>query len=211
MPKKLLRHIVRQGESLESIAALHGLSSAERILALPENRELARQRVSTILEPGDIVTIPDGAAPSFPCAEGGSYRFKATMPRTRLALTVQIQGQALRNAAFELRFGARKIEGTTDADGKLDVAVPPNVHRAALVFPKEKEAFDLHIGHLDPIETDSGVGGRLRNLGYGGSPASSADELSAALYRFRKDHGLSLEAEGIDDELREALRGAHGS
>jgi hypothetical protein len=55
-----LEHRVRQGECLASIAARHGLPSAEALFDHPDNAELKRRRKHPgVLSPGDVVKVPE--------------------------------------------------------------------------------------------------------------------------------------------------------
>jgi len=58
--------------------------------------------------------------------------------------------------------------GTTDGQGGISVDIAPDACHAALTVGQGGAAihYELELGHLDPIDTISGVQQRLRNLGF---------------------------------------------
>jgi hypothetical protein len=66
-----------------------------------------------------------------------------------------------------------------------------------------KDTFELKFGSLDPVETDTGVSGRLVNLGYG------SDDPKEAIKAFQQKQGLPVTGE-VDDATRSALKDQFG-
>ena len=68
----------------------------------------------------------------------------------------------------------RALAAVGDGDGVIEQPIPPGVTQAKLTLGEgdEEEVFTLQIGHVDPIDTDSGIQARLNNLGY---PCGSVD------------------------------------
>jgi hypothetical protein len=94
--------------------------------------------------------------------------------------------------------------------------VPADLPSVELLVWLEDDASDepdleytLLMGHLDPIDSFTGVRERLFNLGY---PCEGAEEgsdvMNEAVRAFRKQYGLPA-GDGIDAQLRDRLRQAH--
>jgi uncharacterized Zn-binding protein involved in type VI secretion len=201
---------VKQGECVSSVAAKFGVGRAA-IWDHPENAALRREREDpNVLYPGDRLFVPHG--------EG------APPERTTLKLRLLQNGRPHRNARYVLEvFGpAGSVRtGMTYADGFTEEHAVPAAATAGrvtlqVVFPDgstRAQVYLLRIGSLDPVTTPEGVVDRLINLGYlpagcGKEPDEAA--LRAALRLARKDLGLDPDKEGIDPELRDALRARHG-
>jgi murein DD-endopeptidase MepM/ murein hydrolase activator NlpD len=169
-----MRYTIRQGDCLSSLAARFGLPVAALWDANPDLKALRKN--PNILFPGDVVTVPDAAPRQEDAATGSRHRFRAEAEPVRLRLQLRDRDRAIANERFVLRIGGVAREGTTDAEGRIDVPIPPDATDATLEF--RRRTLRLAVGHLDPIETDSGVAGRLRNLGY------------RSLREFQRDHDL---------------------
>lgn len=103
-------------------------------------------------------------------------------------------------------------EGSTDDDGMLEATVSPAASTARLVLDPDSErerTIDLHLGQMDPVEEDSGIVKRLRNLGYPVADSGDDDELAAAVASFQRDQGLEVNGR-MDGSTRTALVEAHG-
>lgn len=120
------------------------------------------------------------------------------------------------DAPYVLQIDGRFVkEGRSDDDGRIEVSIPPDAMRGRLIVAQgtEKESIiPLNLGHLDPIETVAGVKQRLFNLGFdcGGTQGEETPELENAVRLFQAKRGLEETGE-MDDQLRDALREAHGS
>ena len=69
--------------------------------------------------------------------------------------------------------------------------------------------YTLKLGHLDPIDTTTGVLARLHNLGYRCAASGEETEFDTdAVCAFRQDYGLA-EGEQIDDAFRQRLIQEH--
>lgn len=56
--------------------------------------------------------------------------------------------------------------GTSDGQGVVRIKVPVHITEVQLLLPGQGIRIPVRVGHLDPIETNSGQKGRLTNLGY---------------------------------------------
>lgn len=214
MPERNVVIVVRRGDCVNSIAAAHGIGDPRQISDHPANAEVFQntRRRHGILLPGDVVTVPIRCN-EHTIVQDNTHRFRVTMPRTRLRLLIEKpEGGAYANEDVLVHCPgvAKPKKAKTDGDGLLDVPVPATARTVRVDLVSLKRALDVQLGDMDPSDDDRGIKKRLANLNYLSSAEGvSVAEYEAAVARFRKDQRL---AEGaiFDDELFDALEGAHG-
>ena len=215
-PKK---HVVKQGETLASIAALNGFSDFKPIFSHPDNAELRKKRKDpNILLPGDIVTVPAVRPKTVTKQAGAVHAFVLASTQLRLELRMldpfdkPIAGKfcALKNDALDDQGKPTgSIIGSdikTNEEGRTGANIAPSVVDAELsVFEKEPlpspvppppiiEKYDLIVGGLDPVIERSGLRGRLNNLGYFaglGDGPEDREQLFWAIEEFQFDHKIT--------------------
>jgi Putative peptidoglycan binding domain len=112
---------------------------------------------------------------------------------------------------YRLTVGDVALEGALNGEGYIETNIPPGAQRGTLVVGEGARArtYSLVLGHLDPVETVSGVQARLRNLGYACQVTGSLDDATrAALRAFQTRAGLAVTGDD-DDATRSRLREAH--
>ena len=93
----------------------------------------------------------------------------------------------------------------TDGDGYVEQEIPAKAERATLKIGELE--LDLRIGHLDPVDTTTGLVARLNNLGYynGDLPEEDADldqeQLAFAIELFQWDNDFTVDGQKTDDLL----------
>jgi len=211
MPKT---HTVKQGECIASIASKYGFFP-DTLWELPENRSLKALRGDPhVLLPGDQVHIPDKRRAEIDGAAGQRHRFKRKGVPETLALRFSDEADdPIANTPYILDIDGQVERGTTDGEGAIDKAIPPDARRATITFEgedgEEGLVFELRLGGIDPIEEESGLSSRLENLGYMG-PDAGNPSLGDALRTFQEDHGL--EPTGVaDDATRDAIESDYES
>lgn len=211
------RHTVKQGDTLGGIAREHGFASWREIYDHADNGELRRLRPNpALLYPGDTVVIPERRAEPRPLPTQKKNRFVAKAPPRILRLVVRgPDGEPLAGSRYELRAIPRSLEGTIPASGEIEHPVPAELESVDLFVwgpGAERPSFrwTLRLGHLDPIDTVSGIQARLNNLGYDAGPVDGIDGplTRAALRAFQERHDLP--AGEPDDAVRAKLVEAHG-
>ena len=211
------QYTVRQGDCLSSIADIWGFADYTEIYQHAENTGFRDKRPNpNIIFPGDVLVIPDRNTKEVPCATDRRHTFVMTQPKVLLRLCLQDDlHQPYADTRYLIRIGKQTIEGTTDGNGLLEHRIPARAASGEItIYPTEDDpyTFPLNLGHLDPVDEDAGVDGRLINLGFG-PPDQDSGELSEedrreALRLFQQRYGLEVTGEP-DDTTRAKLREIH--
>jgi N-acetylmuramoyl-L-alanine amidase len=206
-------YLVKPGDCIASIAKQKG-HFWKTIWNDPGNTELQQVRKQpNVLREGDRVTIPPLRPKQEPGETEMRHRFKRKGEPSHLKIRLEKQGQPRASQPYKLTIDDRVFEGTTDADGKLDVPIPGNARRGKLEVgtPPDVAKYDINLGELEPVETWKGVQARLKNLGFDCDPTGKPDEQTLdALNAFRQKEGLPP-ADDTDDATRKLLQEKHGS
>jgi N-acetylmuramoyl-L-alanine amidase len=197
-------HEVKPGETLMALAAKNGLQSWEDILDAPENAALKSKRPDPgILKPGDSVFIPSRVMKQQASAVDAQHPFKISRPTAWLRLAIKdAAGVALANKKYELSVDSIPTTGTIPADGIIERAVSVHAAEGTLTVwldEQTKEVWSLRIGHMDPIDEESGVVSRLANLGF------DCGDLASSVRAFQERVGLEVTGT-VDDALRDKLK-----
>lgn len=203
---------VEQGQCVESLAYQAG-HVLDTLWNHPNNADLKRQRESPYaLMPADKLFIPALEARSERCGSGQRHRFRRRQVPSQVVIALS-NGKELADLPFRLQLGERTLEGRTDAQGRLRMAVMPDAADGELLIDPDgmNLRFTLSMRHLDPVSEHTGVQGRLRNLGFYDGPLDGLYSLALlhAIQRFQESRGLTPDG-SLDDGLRQALLAAHG-
>jgi hypothetical protein len=197
-------HDVKQGETLIALAVKNGLESWKVILDAPENAELKKKRPDPgILKEGDRVFIPSKVMRQAASAVDAKHPFKISRPTAWLRLAIKdAEGVALSGKKYELSVDSGITSGTIPADGLIERAVPVTASEGTLTVwldDTTTQVWSLKIGHMDPIDDDSGIEARLANLGF------AYGDLPSSIRAFQECAGLEVTGT-IDEALREKLK-----
>lgn len=123
--------------------------------------------------------------------------------------------EPIANAPYVLVIDGIRTEGTSDADGLVDVPIPPNAVGGTIRFhtgTEDEVSYDLALGELAPADTVIGVRKRLYNMGYRAIPKGdeSDEHLVEVLKRFQAGNDLDPTGE-IDQTTIDKLKELHGS
>ena len=205
-------HIVKQGDSLTSIADQYGFFW-QTLWNHPRNSQLKAQRQNpNILMAGDQVFIPEKRLKDEPAETGKVHRFRVRGTPARLNLRLKdSDDQPRAGIQYTLKIDDQSFTGKTDADGKISHVIPPRALKAQLSL-ETGEQWNLDLGHINPVEYLSGVQARLKNLGYfhGQISGTIDEETREAIRIFQGARGLSVTGEP-DQATRDALVEAHES
>ena len=206
--------VIQPGDTMISIAHSHGYRNWQAIYGHPRNATLrARYPDPSLLLPGETVFLPEKGTDPRLCQTTRRHVFRVKRLRARMRFSVGDEDRVFARARYELWVDGERFEGTTDGDGVIDVRVSPGASTARVSVWADGDDSDpwewtLRVGHLDPIDSDSGLRGRLANLGY---PADDGDDgLREALSRFQFD--AKIEVTGVlDDPTLAKLRERSGT
>jgi len=217
-------HIVHEGEHLAGIAAQHGFSSIDPILAAPENAEFKKQRPNpNILVAGDKIVIPDRQTKEEVAATGQRTKFQLTGLGLELHVKVVNQGFEPFSGDVVLKEGATSTPMKPNGD-VFEAFLDPDAKQAELRFPiseteRKRPPITLEPGRLDPLETLPGQQQRLNNLGYfagfvktdATDPKKIDPQFLWAVQEFQCDHMGPKEADGvIGKKTLDKLKEVHG-
>ncbi len=210
-------HAVRRGEDATTIALLYGFRHGHTVWDHPGNEELRTKRSPEQLFPGDELAVPARLErrEERPTAQRHEFIVRTNTRRLQLVL-LDYDRTPLRDDAYTLWLNDAAIaEDTTDADGKLDHAIPSGASQ--LVLECSIGNFTLHVGALNPLDDvpDGGVSGaqaRLNNLGFDAGPVDGelGPQTADAIRRFQHLQGLPVNG-ALDAPTKAALKQAHGS
>jgi N-acetylmuramoyl-L-alanine amidase len=212
-------HIVRQGECLSSIAYHYKLASWRAIYDDPHNADFRQQRPNpNLICPGDRLYIPDLTPREVTIPTGQRHVFVLDIAPAYASICVQDAAkEPIVDAPYELILGALTLEGTTDGKGWVRCEIPAWAETGTLKVWMTAEGDDddavewpIMFGHLDPIDTTSGVKGRLNNLGYSCGPVNDQEDerYDAAVRRFQHEHELAVDGI-VGPKTGSALSKAH--
>lgn len=207
--------VVKDGECVASIAKDTG-HFWETLWNDPGNSALKEARKDqNILLPGDRIHIPKIKPKTEPGETEMRHRFRRKGEPQSLALKLlDGAGQPRVNEPYTLEIDGQEFTGTTDAEGRLEHAIPGNARRGHLVVGEDdyQDEYELSLGELDPITEIGGVQGRLNNLGFncGRVDGVLGEKTRVALTAFQHKHELE-ETGKPDDRTRAKLVEVHGS
>lgn len=118
-----------------------------------------------------------------------------------------------KNVPYILDIDGNLTSGKADGDGRIELTIPPNAKTGTLTLDPgtlNERVIPLNLGHLDPVNVDSGVTQRLNNLGFPCGDGSDEAVLAAALKAFQEKNSLRVTG-NVDDATRNKLRDLHGS
>jgi N-acetylmuramoyl-L-alanine amidase len=196
-------HTVEQGECLSSIAAYYGFPDWHVIYNHPNNADFRTLRPDpNLIFPGDQLYIPDFRVRQEACQTEMLHVFQVTFQPTYINVCIQdLAGQPMKNVRYQLVLGDTTIDDQTDSQGWITRKVPALSETGTLtVWPNPSDPdttieWPVELGHLDPLETTSGVKARLNNLGYNCGEVNSVedDDYTAAVSQFQLDRGITVD------------------
>ncbi len=197
---------VQQGDCISSIASRNGFFW-ETLWNHGENAELKQKRGDpNVLLEGDRVHIPELRTKEESGATEKKHRFKLKGVPAKMKLRLAVNYEALANKNYRLCIDGKWQEGTTDGDGYVEAAIPPEAQSGKIMVQQGSAwtMFDFNFGTVDPLDTDEGVRGRLSNMGF-----DAGTDLRAAVRAFQGREGLRETGE-IDDNTRTKIRERFG-
>jgi N-acetylmuramoyl-L-alanine amidase len=198
------------GECINSIAHQYGFFP-DTLWHHPDNAQLrALRKDMNILFPGDSVVVPDLSAHQESCAADTRHRFRRKGVPALFRLQLFDGDEPRAEQAYRLDIDGRSHEGVTDANGVLEVDLPPGARQGRLTVGEDNMRLEIDFGHLAPVDTIAGVQQRLNNLGFpcGEADGEERESLTTALLSFQSRCDLA-QTGLIDDATRERLAAIH--
>jgi hypothetical protein len=204
------KHTVSPGDSIPSLAHDNG-HFWETLWNHPANAALkAKRKNPNILAPGDEVFIPPIRVQDHSGATDARHSFKRKGIPAKLKMQLFLLGEPRRNEPYTLILDGEMIKGTTDGDGNLEHFIPPNCKGGVIKLNAGKEEYPVRVGHLNPIDTISGLKQRLNNLGYycGDESDDETEQFKQAVVQFQGDQKLKQTGE-LDAATRGKIESLH--
>ena len=205
------KYMVKQGDCISSIAFKYGFFP-DTIWNDSKNSKLEQDRKDpNVLKPGDEVYIRDKEEKEESCASEKKHRFKRKGVPEKLIIQFMCDGEPRANEAYVLDIDGALSEGTTEKDGKVEIAIPPNARKGTISFRDSGDKYELELGDLDPITEISGVQGRLKDLGFYDGPVDGqvSPKLCQAITAFQKSKNLE-ETGKLDESTRNNIQESFG-
>jgi Putative peptidoglycan binding domain len=210
-----MKHIVDDGDCIQSIAAQYGFEDGDDIWNDSHNASLKQLRGDgSQLHPGDEVFIPEPKPKQFNLATGKRHKIVVPRPKRVIRLRFLDEDGEPMSGDYVFRAGDLERKGTLDGDGVLEQKIPADVMCAEVSLGEITRT--VFIGHMNPLsdtedEGTSGAQARLTNLGYitGEIDGQLGPMTQAALQEFQADHDLEVTGE-LDDDTIAKLRDEHG-
>jgi len=202
-----MKHMIKQGDCILSISEEKGLFW-KTIWEHGQNAQLRRLRQDpNVLSPGDELFIPDKEIKEVSGAteQKHSFRRKGVPGRIKIRLLLDDEPRVSEGYVLEVD-GLTVSQGMTDGDGFVEASIPPGARSGRITVGDhpQMDVYHLHFGTVDPLDTEDGVRGRLRNLGY-----DVDADFEAALSGFQRKEGLE-ESGLLDDATRQKLKERFG-
>lgn len=202
-----MNYTVIQGDCLSSIGEKYGIPW-KKIWNHAENAAFKQARKDpNVLYPGDVLFIPDKGLKEENGSTEQKHKFVKKTDKVWLKVRLLEEDEPRKNLSYTLKFDGKSVTGTTDGDGKLEEEISDSTSEAWI--KTDEDVYYLKVGHLDPVEEDSGVAQRLQNLAFLGKDYDD-ESLSAAIKDFQKKYGLG-ETGTADDATQSKLKEKHGS
>lgn len=187
-----------RGDSVTSIAEAHGFFW-QTIWDHAENSELkAKRKTPNVIAEDDKVFIPPLTEREESRATEACHTFKRKGVPAVLRLQLLELDEPRANEDYILEIDGKLITGTTDGEGVIEQPISPKARGGKLTLTKSGDTWPIRIGHLDPIDTPTGVQQRLNNLGFDCGDEDgevSKPECVKALKAFQSKNGLKVTGE----------------
>jgi len=208
-------YVVKQGECLISISVKTG-HVWETIWNDPDNQDVKENRKDPAsLFPGDRLHIPDLRLKEENLPTDQLHRFVRKSIPSEIHLILRRGEKPRANEPYTLTIdGLTHFSGETTGEGEVRHPLSPLAKKARLLVGKGvmEQEYTILLGHMDPINTISGVQGRLGNLGFdcGRTDGVLGQCTIGAIQEFQNRQGLSVTGE-LDDATKQALEDSYGS
>lgn len=206
-------YVAKQGDCISSIAKDTG-HFWETIWNDSANADVRTARKDpNVLLPGDRIHVPPLRERWEPRPTEQRHRFRRKGYPEVFRVQLLRDGEPRGNVNYRIRVDGVESTGVSDANGNVSCAIAPNARRAVLEVgdPPGVDRYEFALGAIDPIDSISGVQGRLNNLGFdcGAIDGIAGPRTEAALRDYQRSRRLSATGEA-DEETRRRLQSDYG-
>ena len=200
------QHTIAQGKTLLRIARQYGYQTSKALYNHPSNAEFKALRPDpNLIYPGDKITIPPKKEKFIPLRTNSINSFVVQNEKEYFRLQViHEDGDDITGKRIVITIGSQTIDTVLPSNGLIEVELNENDSLTGQVdlYLKEdqsspSESFTAQVGHLDPIDTLSGVQARCNLLGFdcGTVDGINGSKTKAGVRDFQYEH--DLEVDGI--------------
>ncbi|MEM5513406.1 peptidoglycan-binding protein [Pseudoalteromonas sp. AS84] len=200
------QHTVAQGETLLRIAKQYGYQTSKALYNHPSNAEFKALRPDpNLIYPGDKITIPPKKEKFIPLRTNSINSFVVQNEKEYFRLQIiHEDGDDITGKRIVITIGSQTIDTVLPSNGLIEVELNESDSLTGQVdlYLKEdqsspSESFTAQVGHLDPIDTLSGVQARCNLLGFdcGTVDGINGSKTKAGVRDFQYEH--DLEVDGI--------------
>jgi len=198
------QYTVVQGDTLSRIAKNHGFANYKAIYEHESNTDFRAKRDNpNIIFPGDIITIPDPKPvfKSLTSAKINVFKIKKHAEYFRADFK-DSEGNSWSGKRVILSLDGVETESFVNDDGTIEIELAensPETGTLSLYFDDESqepsEIFEVSLGHLDPVDTETGIQARCRLLGFdcGEVDGDIAEKSTAGIKGFQAEYGLIID------------------
>jgi hypothetical protein len=186
-------HVVQEGECLLHIGLRYGFDT-DSFKDVSGNRELfLNHRTPYILNPGDIVYLPEKNKCLFYCKSG--QREELDLPQNAFPLRMKLLNKFGVYRPFckiTVELNNTTKEMISDENGIIVIEMPLSIPQVGLIINDYR--YTLRLSYLVPVSEVKGVQQRLAALGYyyGAIDGAPNPDFLEALKLFQAQHCISL-------------------
>ena len=198
-----------------SIAKKYGFHKWQELWNLPQNLTLRTSgRKPELLVSGDIVFIPERTIKETAAQTDARHRFvlEAAVAELHLRFVdVEPYIHAFGAISYSLEAKDGNNQSGTITKEKQEITMPLNLAAETCTLMIGGMAFQLSIGSLDPLETVSGIQGRLKNLGFDPGPITNTENPSttSAVRAFQEHYKITVNGT-IGPEVQHKMKEVYG-
>jgi len=193
-------YTISQGDCLSNVADAHGFDW-KSLWNHPENAALRQKRKDpNVLFPGDLLFIPELGTKTVDKAVEQRHPFVLKNSPVTLKVRLLDGDQPQAGVPYSLEVDGMLTSGKTDGNGFLTKVIPAGAQNGKIEAGAgaTRDVFQFQFGTVDPIEEESGLRGRLSNLGY------DTTDLKAAIRAFQEKCSLAVTG-AMDADTRASL------
>lgn len=203
-------HVAGERDCMSSIAEQFGFFW-KTLWFHGRNAALRQQRGDpNVLLAGDMVYIPPRMVKQVGCNTDALHTFVRKGVPAIIRLRFMKHDQPRSDVPYVLTIDGVQTRGSTDADGRLELSIPPNAQAGRLLLGVgvDQESYELDLGAIAPVSEEAGAISRLSSLGYH-CAADPVSGLTVALRSFQATMQLPLTGE-LDGATQARLKEVFG-